>query len=66
MPILDRESMVGVALFDGRVTGEPLSNGELESIFHLLEGLAAGCGRHIPVTMRAGPGGGPPFVWLLG
>jgi hypothetical protein len=32
----------------------------------LLEGLAAGCGRHIPVTMRAGPGGGPPFVWLVG
>ncbi len=32
--------MVGVALFDGRVTGEALSNGELESIFHLLEGLA--------------------------
>ncbi|TMJ85396.1 MAG: hypothetical protein E6G79_08185 [Alphaproteobacteria bacterium] len=32
----------------------------------LLEGLAAGCGRHIPVTMRAGPAGGPPFVWLVG
>jgi nitrogen-specific signal transduction histidine kinase/CheY-like chemotaxis protein len=40
IPILDRESLVGVATFDGRVTGESLSNGELELIFHLLEELA--------------------------
>jgi nitrogen-specific signal transduction histidine kinase len=42
VPILDRETMVGVAVFDGRVTGEPLVNTELEMIFHLLEqvGLA--------------------------
>ncbi len=42
VPIFDREAMVGVALFDGRVTGEPLVNVELEMIFHLLEqvGLA--------------------------
>ncbi len=42
IPILDRENLVGVATFDGRVTGEPLMNGELELIFHLLEemGLA--------------------------
>jgi signal transduction histidine kinase/DNA-binding response OmpR family regulator len=42
VPILDREVMVGVAVFDGRVTGEPLVNVELEMIFHLLEqvGLA--------------------------
>ena len=40
VPVIDRETLVGVALFDGRVTGEPLSNMELESIFHLLEGLA--------------------------
>jgi len=39
VPILDRENLVGVAAFDGRVTGEPLSNGELELIFHLLEEL---------------------------
>lgn len=39
IPMLDRESLVGVALFDGRVTGEPLANGELELIFHLLEEL---------------------------
>ena len=32
----------------------------------LFEGLAAGCGRHIPVTMRAAAGGGPPFVWSIG
>ena len=42
VPILDREMIVGVAVFDGRVTGEPLVNVELEMIFHLLEqvGLA--------------------------
>jgi hypothetical protein len=32
----------------------------------LLEGLAAGCGRHSPVSMRAAAGGGPPFVWSVG
>lgn len=42
VPILDRENVVGVAVFDGRITGEPLANAELELIFHLLEqvGLA--------------------------
>jgi signal transduction histidine kinase len=42
VPILDRESLLGVAVFDGRITGEPLVNSELELIFHLLEqvGLA--------------------------
>ncbi|HMP83124.1 MAG TPA: response regulator, partial [Verrucomicrobiota bacterium] len=42
VPILDRETLIGVAVFDGRVTGEPLVNSELELIFHLLEqvGLA--------------------------
>src|SRR6202012_4904571 len=42
VPIPGRESIVGVAVFDGRVTGEPLVNVELELIFHLLEqvGLA--------------------------
>jgi len=42
VPILDRETVVGVAVFDGRITGEPLANAELELIFHLLEqvGLA--------------------------
>lgn len=32
----------------------------------LFEGLAAGCGRFIPVTMRPAAGGGPPFVWSIG
>ncbi|HVU26823.1 MAG TPA: ATP-binding protein [Verrucomicrobiae bacterium] len=42
VPIPDREGIVGVAVFDGRVTGEPLVNVELELIYHLLEqvGLA--------------------------
>jgi signal transduction histidine kinase/ActR/RegA family two-component response regulator len=40
IPILDRESLIGVAVFDGRVTGEPLANEELELIFHLLEEMA--------------------------
>jgi signal transduction histidine kinase len=39
IPVLDRESLLGVAVFDGRVTGEPISNDELELIFHLLEQL---------------------------
>ena len=32
----------------------------------LFEGLAAGCGRHIAVKMRAGEGGKSPFVWSIG
>lgn len=39
VPILDREAVLGVAIFDGRITGEPLLNSELELIFHLLEQL---------------------------
>ena len=39
IPILDREALIGVAAFDGRVTGEQLGNAELELIFHLLEQL---------------------------
>ncbi|HXT10250.1 MAG TPA: ATP-binding protein [Candidatus Angelobacter sp.] len=39
VPILDREAVIGVAVFDGRITGEPLGNPELELIFHLLEQL---------------------------
>jgi len=42
IPVLDRESLVGVAMLDERITGEPMTNGELALIFHLLEqvGLA--------------------------
>jgi hypothetical protein len=32
----------------------------------LLEGLAAGCGRHIPVRLNMAAGGRPPFVWSIG
>jgi signal transduction histidine kinase len=39
IPMLDRDNLIGVAAFAGRVTGEPLANCELELIFHLLEEL---------------------------
>ena len=39
IPVLDRESLVGVAVFDGHVTGESLSKEELQLVFHLLEQL---------------------------
>ncbi|MSU63561.1 MAG: response regulator [Pedosphaera sp.] len=39
IPILDRETLVGIAAFDGRITGEPLGNDELGLVFHLLEQL---------------------------
>jgi signal transduction histidine kinase len=42
VPVLDRENVLGVAVFDGRITGEPLVNSELELIFHLLEQLGLG------------------------
>ncbi|TCU60305.1 hypothetical protein EDE08_1269 [Bradyrhizobium sp. R2.2-H] len=32
----------------------------------LLEGLAAGCGRHIGVQMRSAAAGRPPLVWTIG
>ena len=42
IPILDRESLLGVAVFDERLTGDPYANEELALIFHMLEevGLA--------------------------
>lgn len=39
IPMLDRESLVGVAVFDGRLTGEFFGNEELALIFHLLESM---------------------------
>jgi signal transduction histidine kinase/DNA-binding NarL/FixJ family response regulator len=39
IPILDREALVGLAALDVRITGESLSNPELELLFHLLEEL---------------------------
>jgi hypothetical protein len=32
----------------------------------LFQGLAAGCGRHIEVSLKAGAGGRPPLVWTVG
>jgi signal transduction histidine kinase/DNA-binding NarL/FixJ family response regulator len=42
IPILDRESLLGVVVFDERLTGEGYANEELALIFHMLEevGLA--------------------------
>ena len=42
IPILDRETLLGVAVFDERLTGEPYANEELALLFHMLEeiGLA--------------------------
>ncbi|MGC3989070.1 MAG: ATP-binding protein [Chthoniobacteraceae bacterium] len=39
IPILDRQSLIGVAVFDERLTGEPFSNEELSLVFHMLEEL---------------------------
>src|SRR5471032_265305 len=44
VPILNRETIIGVAVFDGRVTGESLTNAELELIFHLLGQVGLGMG----------------------
>jgi hypothetical protein len=43
--------------------GHPACAKVLEGLF---EGLAAGCGRHIPVRMRSAVDGRPPFVWSIG
>jgi hypothetical protein len=32
----------------------------------LFEGLAFGCGRHIPVRLAVTRRGKPPFVWVIG
>lgn len=42
IPILDRETLLGVAVLDERLTGEPYGNEELALMFHMLEevGLA--------------------------
>jgi hypothetical protein len=35
-------------------------------LWGLFEGLAAGCGRHIPVHLKHTVGGKAPFVWSVG
>jgi len=37
IPILDRQSLIGVAVFDERLTGEAFNNEELSLVFHMLE-----------------------------
>ena len=39
LPINDRERTIGVALIGGRVTGGPLTDAELQLVYHLLEEL---------------------------
>jgi signal transduction histidine kinase/DNA-binding NarL/FixJ family response regulator len=39
IPILDRESLVGVAMLDERITGEAMTSDELALVFRLLEQL---------------------------
>ena len=39
IPIFDRESLLGIAVFDGRLTGELFASEELSLVFHLLEEL---------------------------
>jgi len=41
----------------------PACAGVLEGLF---AGLAAGCGRHIPVHLQPPAGGKAPFVWTIG
>jgi hypothetical protein len=41
----------------------PACSGVLRGLF---EGLAAGCGRHIPVHLKPTVGGKAPFVWSVG
>lgn len=50
-------------LMDDVADYHPVCARVLEGLF---EGLAAGCGRHIPVRMIAAAGGKPPFVWTIG
>lgn len=39
IPILDRETLIGAAVFDERLTGEPYSSSDLALVFHALEEL---------------------------
>jgi hypothetical protein len=50
-------------LMEGVADYHPACARVLEGLF---EGLAAGCGRHIPVHLKHAASGRPPFVWLIG
>jgi PAS domain S-box-containing protein len=40
VPVLDNDLLVGVLTFGGKITGEPVTNEELELIYHLMGQLA--------------------------
>jgi hypothetical protein len=48
---------------DGVSDYSPACAKVLEGLF---DGLAAGCGRHIPVHLHPSRGGKPPFIWSIG
>ncbi|MGV7212653.1 hypothetical protein [Bradyrhizobium sp. UFLA05-112] len=50
-------------LMDDVADYHPVIAKVLEGLF---EGLAAGCGRHIGVSLKAGAGGRSPLVWSIG
>ena len=50
-------------LMEGVSDYHPACTKVLEGLF---EGLAAGCGRHIPVHLKPSTGGKPPLVWSVG
>ena len=53
VPILDRESLLGIVVLDHRVTGEPFRNEELVLVFHLLEDLGVAIGHATVHAQRA-------------
>jgi hypothetical protein len=50
-------------LMEGVSDYSPACTKVLEGLF---DGLAAGCGRHIPVHLRPSRDGKPPFIWSIG
>jgi hypothetical protein len=50
-------------LMEGVGDYSPACTKVLEGLF---DGLAAGCGRHIPVHLRPTRDGKPPFIWSIG
>jgi len=50
-------------LMDGVTDAHPVC---AEALLGLVEGLAAGCGRHIPITMTAERNGMRPLMWTIG
>jgi len=40
VPVFDNDQLLGALLFSGKITGEPLTNEDLEMVYHLLAQLA--------------------------